>query len=593
LLTVKQTEKKPWLRQPGRLFFLLWLIYIAIGIVNLELNSLTSDESAYIGAAYAYSQGVGVNPEHPLLLKLVNSLIFRWQFPQIAVELPTLNYLDDRQLRLAAFEVGYQVLMYFPEQFEAVIASSRFIYLLINSSLLMWLGIYSDFLKLIPVQLSSIFALLWIFAPSFSSHSGLVAFDVAVAVSALMVVMTLAIAIYSAVRLQGKYLGRQMVILTLCLIFAVNTKFSNLLLLPIVVGALTITIIFLTQQNRKSLAIKLTQFSIISLALQPLITAGMYHIAFRQSLNGAWFGWLVPLRQGLRLTRISAQGENVPFLWGQFRPVTNGHYLAQVFFFKENFVIYGIIAMILFAGYQFNQKRKIQFISLLKPKGRLGIFLSGIIISYPLLYLILATQSRFVLGYRYIYPVTIFAYFLIAVLLFVLQQYYPQKLLGAMLILYCFVGILAIPQTLSYTNLFWTKPKWFLSNDSTINWGQENRQVVDFLLTHRQLPETNEHSLIYQTFGVNININQYLEVLANSRNYPLDIQSYYQQSRFDPLKEAIATLPHTYLIIDSIVFQTLYAERHQSAIASQNWDYLEKHQPIYEHNDIMFVYQLH
>jgi len=29
------------------------------------------------------------------------------------------------------------------------------------------------------------------------------------------------------------------------------------------------------------------------------------------------------------------------------------------------------------------------------------------------------------------------------------------------------------------------------------------------------------------------------------------------------------------------------------AIAAQNWDYLEKHQPIYKHNDIMFVYQLH
>ncbi|MEB3228040.1 MAG: hypothetical protein VKJ27_06620, partial [Synechocystis sp.] len=216
---------------------MLWLIYIAIGLVNIQLTSLTSDESAYIGAAYAYSQGIGVNPEHPLLLKLVNSLIFPWQFPQIVVEIPNLNYGDHRQLRLAAFGVGYQVLMYFPEHFEAVIASSRFIYLLINSSLLMWLGIYSDFLKLIPVQLSSIFALLWIFAPSFSSHSGLVAFDVAVAVSALMVVMTLAIAIYSAMRLQGKYLGRQMVILTLCLIFALNTKFSNLLLLPIVVGA--------------------------------------------------------------------------------------------------------------------------------------------------------------------------------------------------------------------------------------------------------------------------------------------------------------------------------------------------------------------
>lgn len=150
-----------------------------------------------------------------------------------------------------------------------------------------------------------------------------------------------------------------------------------------------------------------------------------------------------------------------------------------------------------------------------------------------------------------------------------------------------------IAQTLSYTNIFWPQPKWLLSNESTINWGQENKQVVNFLLDNKLLPEVNNQTLIYQTFGVIININQYLEIFAKLRNYPLDIQSYYQQPAFEPLKEAIAELPHAYLVIDSTVKQTLYAERNQSAIAAQNWNYLEKHQSIYEHNDIMFVYQLH
>ena len=303
-----QITKNNGLLRPSFLFVLLWLIYITIGLITLQLNSLTSDEPAYIGAAYAYSQGVGVNPEHPLLLKLLNSLIFPWHFPQITVDIPPLNTLDDRQIRLAAFDVGYQLLMYFPEQFNGVIFSSMIIYLLINSSLLVWLGIYSCLLRLINPKIALIFALLWIFSPNFSSHSSLVAFDVAVAISALMVILSLAIAIYSVVRSQGKYLAVQMLILTLCLVFAINTKFSNLLLLPIVITALVVTIIYLYKQNNLGLATKFTVFSIVTLAVQHLITALMYRIAFRQSPGQSLFDMLAHFNQGLTLTRISAKG---------------------------------------------------------------------------------------------------------------------------------------------------------------------------------------------------------------------------------------------------------------------------------------------
>lgn len=591
-----QIPKNNGLLRPSFLFILLWLIYIAIGIINIQLNSLTSDEPAYIGAAYAYSQGVGVNPEHPLLLKLLNSLIFSWQFPQISVDIPPLNDLDDRQVRLAAFDVGYQLLMYFPERFNAVIFSSRLIYLLINSSLLVWLGVYSCFLRLINPKIALIFAILWIFSPSFSSHSSLVAFDIAVAISALMVILSLAIAIYAIIQLQGRHLAIQMLILTICLAFAINTKFSNLILLPIIFGALTITIIYLYKQKNKTLAIRFATFGIVILAIQPLLTGLMYRIAFRQSQGQLLLDLMAHFNRGIALTSVSSKGENIPFLMGKFRPITNGQYLAKVFFFKENFVIYGILAIIIFASYQAIKRQGFQFqilIDKINQRRFLGIFLGGIIASYPLLYLFFANNSRFVLGYRYLYPVIIFIYFLIAFLLFSLRNYYSKIILTGTLSLYCIIGILAIPQTLSYTNIFWPQPKWLLSNESTINWGQENKQVVNFLLDNQLLPEVNNQTLIYQTFGVIININQYLEIFAKLRNYPLDIQSYYQQAAFEPLKEAIAELPHAYLVIDSTVKQTLYAERNQSAIAAQNWNYLEKHQSIYEHNDIMFVYQLH
>ncbi|MFM7384650.1 MAG: hypothetical protein ACKO1W_16620, partial [Microcystaceae cyanobacterium] len=161
------------------------------------------------------------------------------------------------------------------------------------------------------------------------------------------------------------------------------------------------------------------------------------------------------------------------------------------------------------------------------------------------------------------------------------------------LLIYSLAGAIAVPQTLSYVNPFWFSEKWLLVDDSTLNWGQENRAVVDYLLQNQLLPKYNQNILIHRTFNVAININQYLELLTQKRGYPLDSQSYYQQALFEPLQNPIAQLPHRYLLIDSTVKQTLYAQRHQSSIADQNWQYLQEHQPIYSHNGIMFLYQLH
>ncbi|MGL5035848.1 MAG: hypothetical protein ACRC6M_18840, partial [Microcystaceae cyanobacterium] len=216
-----------------------------------------------------------------------------------------------------------------------------------------------------------------------------------------------------------------------------------------------------------------------------------------------------------------------------------------------------------------------------------------LIAAYPIAYFWLAKSSHFVIGYRYFYPVLLFFYFLLAVLAVSLRSHYSKKVLIISLILYSLTGAISVPQTLSYVNTFWQEEKWLLVNDSTLNWGQENRHIVNYLLDNQLLPKKNQNTLRSKTFSVVINITQYLEILSKQKNYPLDIQSYYQAPAFEPLKDNIATLGDRYLLIDSTVKQTLYAERENNAIAAQNWDYLENHQPIYQHNDIIFLYQLH
>lgn len=586
-------------------FVALLITFILIGHYNITHNSLTSDEPAYLGAAYAYTQGVGLNPEHPPILKLLNSLLFWLKFPQLQVDLPDLNALDtngSRAIRLAAFNVGYQLLMYFPDTFNSLVPLSRWLYLGVNSLLLIWLGLYSFAFKLLHPQIALIFATLWIFSPSFASHQSLIAFDTAVAVTALMTILTMAIALYSLTQLQGKYLIGQFLILTVSLSLAINTKLSNLLLLPILMISFGITSVYLAKQ-KSTLTRPFITLSFGSLLVQPLVIGIMYRIAFAQEIDQSLGAIGQRYLNTLTLTLEAARGQQVPFLWGAFQPVNYGQYISKVFWYKENPILFLLMEIIFWALFLYTKTQKANHPGLTlraflqaklasKPFLLLTAF-SVLIAAYPLLYFGLAKGSRFVIGYRYFYPVLLFSYFLLTILLVSLKNYYPKKWLITGLLIYSLAGAIAVPQTLSYVNPFWFGDKWLLVDDSTLNWGQENRAVVNYLLENQLLPKYNQNILIHRTFNVAININQYLELLTQQRGYPLDSQSYYQQAVFEPLQNPIAQLPHRYLLIDSTVKQTLYAERHQSSIAAQNWQYLQEHQPIYSHNGIMFLYQLH
>ncbi len=580
-------------------FCLLFFIYIVIGCYGIQNNSLTSDEPAYIGAAYSYYQGLGLNPEHPLFLKLTNSLLFWLQLIHIQKDIPalnnfinTFNSLDLNQIRLAAFNVGYQLLMFHLQQFDNLVLGSRLIYLGFNSLILIWLYFYSVLLKLINPKIALTFAVLWIFSPSFSSHSSLVTFDVAVAVSALMTVLSTAIDVYSVVHLRGQFLSWQFISLAFSLCFAINTKFSNLLLLPIVAIALLTTSLYLLKIKKVDLARQFIAGSGLSLGIQPILIWLMYRLAFRQ-MPGQSIGDIVQrYLTGIQMTIVTAKGEQIPFLHGQFRFVTYAQYLGKVIWFKENPVLFLLALFMLgIAGRWLWQRRN----HLGYYWQSQGITVGGfalMIAAYPLIYGYLAQGSRCVIGYRYFYPILIFIYYLIAVLAITLRPYYPQKLLAILLALYIGFGLLAIPQTLSYVNPLWRSQKWLLANDSTLNWGQENRHAADYLLSQNLIPRVNKTDFIFSTFNAAININQYLEILSQKYNISLDIQSYYNQPYFQPLEDDINQLAYRYLLIDSSVLQILAVERHNQAIAANNWNFLQNHQPIYTRNDIIFLYSL-
>ena len=578
------------------LFIVLIVIYYVIGFYLMQETSITSDESAYIGAAYAYTQGLGLNQEHPLFFKLVNSGIINVFFPDYNLEVPSINIIrveESIEARLAAFNLGYTLLMDNPENFNTLLFSLRLPYLIFNSFIFLWLYLYTFRLKKIPAQISLLFAILYVFSPSFYSHNFLIAFDVAVSLYALLSILTLMIILETIIKGNDRELLSHFIIFTVLLFIAINAKFSNLLLIPITVTTYIFISIYLLRINNNQIFIRFFILGFFSLLIQPILISLMYRWAFRNLPYQSLFDNFLAYIQGIKMNLSTAGGIREPFFAGKIASITSFKYLLKIFWYKENTGLF-IVVFFLFVTLLYKLVRQKSFIQkYLKKdinKQTLPLIILGV--AYPLIYFWLTKDSRFIIGYRYFYPIILFIYLLIASLTIILQHKWQKYVLLGGVTIYIYLGIMGIPQSLSYVNPLWTQEKWQLTDDSTINWGQETQHGVEYLLAHNLLPEENKNVITYQLFGVNIGFVQYLDLLSKQQGYPINIESYYAPSRFNPETEEIAQLPHKYLLIDSTVKQQIYAQKDHNSTAANNWNFLINKQPIFSRNDIIFIYQI-
>ena len=573
------------------LLILLIIIYYIIGLYLMQQTSVTSDESAYIGAAYAYTQGLGLNQEHPLCFKLINSLIINLFFPNYNLDVPSINIVSGEEsieARLAAFNLGYSLLMDSPNQFKQLLFSLRLPYLILNSFVFIWLYLYTFILKKVLPQISLTFALLYVFSPSFYSHNFLIAFDVSTSLYALLCILTLIIICDEVFNRADSKNKINFFIFNFILFIAMNAKFSNLILIPITIITSSYIGYYLFNQKIKKDFYEFILLSIISLFLQLLSIILMYGWAFRSFPEQSLFDNLIVYIQGIQMNLSTAGGVREPYWQGSFTSITSLQYLSKIFWFKENPALF-IIGIFLVIILVYRIKNIKNFRAKINSKNLPLILLA---IAYPLIYFWLMKDSRFIIGYRYFYPIIIFIYLLIASLTIILKHKWQKYVLLGGLALYIYFGILGIPQSLSYVNPLWTQPKWQLTDDSTINWGQETEQAAQYLLNNKLLTEDNNNVIIYQLFGVNISFVQYLDLLSQIKPYPINIESYYAPSRFNPETEKIFNLPHKYLLIDSTVKQKIYAHKDDNKNAAKNWIFLSNNQPIYSRNDIIFIYQL-
>jgi len=590
------------------LFFILFIVaYFSIGGYLIQANPVTGDELAHLSGAHGISQGQPINIEHPPLLKTLNAAVIKVFFN---------NYVSSdsgQWSRSVDFLIDSE---YNP---KTILEVSRWVYLIFDCLLLIWLLFYTCVFRLLSPKFSLILGLLYTFSPSFFSHNYLLLFDVSGSITALITTLTFGILIKNWTKFSSKQLITHSLIGIFLLTFALNLKFSNFVF---VIIFLLFTLGFLAYSYKhklwflfKQILTLLTSTIIIFTSFTWLIYTFSYASTPSpypsiSSITGNT--WVPFFRYGLGagMTAVRSQSIYENFVNNDYQALTFPQFAWRVFWFKENPVIILLIvlsffslALIFFKSLVYYLKFKPKILNL-TSKYKLEISLILMYSSFPLIYFLSIRNTTFTIGYRHFYPMLIFIYAGISYLiyLFIKNISFEKrnflnlfKNFGIILILalYSTFGVLAIPQGITYTNFLWTKEKWRLAADSTVTWGEGEGLVLDFLIKENRLNTAKKTELgefwnvvFDSNSGPNFQIH-IIKVLG--KNNKIDrTDNLFKNS----LENEYKSLKKDYLVVDISTFQRLTSQYNTNEIAKGNLDFLNSQKPIFSYNNVIFVYEL-
>jgi hypothetical protein len=586
------------------IFIVLIGCYFAIGAFLIVYTPMTTDEVAHLSAAHGITTGQDLNLEHPPLLKALNAIPLTISFG---------GYQSTEMgqwLRSADFMTisGYN-------QYD-ILTTSRSVYLIFNSLLLIWLLFYTCVFRLLPPKLSIVFGVLYVFSPSFYSHNYFITFDVAGSITALMTIVTFGLIYYHREKLSKIQLKIHFLVATIALFLAINTKFSNYLMMFLLI----IFSGFLARQfwktERPQLGQNLIQICLGILGVMMVGTWILYAISYRDqnipipdiSDNGPQLtiqkNWLTaPVFRATRgfLGSLGRSGDPFyNFVGDHNEAITYSTFINRVFWYKENPGLIVILAVFLglflsFLATSYINKKRYNPILWLKNHPRELVF--GIMVFvFPAFYVISSAGTKFTIGYRHFYPALIFIYFGLAFLVYHFFINHIAKLrryTGYVLVIFYIVcGIIGIPQTYNYVSFLWTKPKWQLTTDSTLSWADGGGWGLRYLTQNNLLQKdvsgfnTAMDVYIAPTFPI------YVDEALGSKNLKGDVKSLQTDITVTRIKD----LKVKYLVVDIYSFQKtsnkIYINDDPKGISSENKEYLLTHTPIYDKNGVAFIYDL-
>ncbi len=432
------------------------LLFAVQGLFIIVTSSQTVDEAAHLAAGYSYlvTGDFRLDSEHPPLIKTLQAL------PLFLLHRMPFNPEPELWAEKDAFPIGYNWLYNATLPADQILFLGRVPNLLLGVILVALIGLWSY--RLWGVRAASLAVALGALEPTLVAHSSLVTTDTGVTLF-----------IFLTVYLLWEYGNRPSWWLLsatgIAFGFALASKFSGLLLVPIMCAIITAAILtgagtYILPSRKNPIGFRRRTIEAAALLLS-ILAVGFFTLSLVYGFKG-FTAWI----SGLQLFWSITEEGRPSFFLGQYSREGWWHYFIVSFIIKTPIGTLLLIAASL-----------LLYCAPTAPNRREPIFL----LLPPLVIFALTTQHKVSIGVRYILPVypflLVFASRLATVELS--RRWLAVAFVGAV-VLFTGVSVLRIaPHQLAYFNEFVGGPSqgYRYLSDSNLDWGQDLKRLKAYM----------------------------------------------------------------------------------------------------------------
>ncbi|MCD6479004.1 MAG: glycosyltransferase family 39 protein [Candidatus Diapherotrites archaeon] len=443
---------------------LLLLIFTVICTTSILNKYLTVDESLYIVSGYSYLKMLDfrLNPEHPVFTKMLYGVPLLLLNPKLPIESKNWKMIANKIDVGANYGFAADFYKENLEMFRTIIFSAR----LVAIALAVVLGLLIFFWsrEAFGSKASLLALFLYCFEPNIIAHSRLATLD-----------MPLTLFVFASFYFAWKFARsakvRFLILSSLCLSFAVLTKYVALLFFPLL-------FLFILLQHKelsknrmkffKKRGLLYYAFIFSTLIIVPVVLANALYALECYKQNQYVF---LPARmfEGFNFIRSWVEHGREGYLFGEFRTYIPEYFLVA-------FIIKTTLAFLLILTISF-------YLFIKKPKFELF----SILVPALLFFATVSLFSKFYLGLRYILPAFPFLFvFVSGAFASRLENITKNRMLSvllcALLAWHAFASLTIYPHYLAYFNELIGGPangaKYL--TDSNIDWGQDFFYFMEF-----------------------------------------------------------------------------------------------------------------
>ncbi len=507
----------------------LFIYYLAIILLITPLmiwsmlgDSVTVDEVSHIASGYSYveTQDYRLNPEHPPLLKVLSGLSMKALDSKINLNFDT-NSPNWEVNPNQQWFMGQEFLFKSGNPTDLMVFFARIPNVIIFL-ILVWYVIYSVYHHTKSKKIALLSGIFTAFSPNIIAHSRLVTTDTISTLSFIMIADWFS-------RYLKNSSTKNILILSLVLVFGMLSKFSIVMLFPLFIliwliyNYLYYKKMFLQRfilAIKHSLIFVVIMFFGISLVYQPInykittetqislieksfvsdnqisdITKSILTTAVSNPLTKQFGHYL--LGQFMVIQRVS--GGNNTFLLGQFTNQSFLWYFPLTYIFKEPLsilILLGTTIMtFVFVILSLGKKSLNYFQNIYDNKSIYPIILLLIIIFYWGI----SISGNLNLGIRHILPVLPLTYILISyfIINYLVYLKFSNQIIAILIVWYSVTPFITFPHYISHFNLLIGNSDlgYQVFTDSNIDWGQDLKRLEIWM------DEKNLDSIYLDFFG--------------------------------------------------------------------------------------------